>query len=652
MGATSSSSFFYDALDRVRLEERAQAGQQAYSVRSQYDLEGNREKCIYPETGRVLTFGYDRLDRLVLVADSTLQSPTSFAYDANGNRQSSLRPNGDLDSFVYDDLNRVTSALTTPTSGPTIYSAGHSYDLAGNRLSVDEQVVGHPQRLLTYAYDDQYRLISESWPGHVSTFAYDAAGNRIGSNVDGVAASFTYNSRNELLVSTVAGASTTFTYDRNGNLAERTVGANPPARYTFDVSNRLVAVDTDGDSLADFTATYDYRVRRQSVTEGTDTTFYRYDGGVSIQRRKNGALTAEYVRGGGMGGGIGSILYSDRMMSGGTIEAFCLNPVGHTVALTDMGGLVTSSNLYSAFGGIFAASGSAENDFLANTKQRSASIGLDNHGFRYYDPEIGRYISRDPAGYPDGLNAYLYVRNNPINRVGPLGLSEKPKLTRDQAKEMRKAAWRAFRNARNSIEKELAAGRIHGGQSMDKTRTYLEHLGKTLKKIDSMTVKPKLDVDQLESDYNKAAVYFNGMTGGDPTDPLNAVDMSGARDEAHALLQTSNMATNLTQAITAQAERDFQQRRAENPEGFGMMSNVLEVHVSQDGVTGPDMAMIFDVGEGGYEGIVTYPGKTHVRFWVPIVKGPRKGELRVLSEEEYAEHNITLDYWKPDDEAE
>jgi uncharacterized protein RhaS with RHS repeats len=49
-------------------------------------------------------------------------------------------------------------------------------------------------------------------------------------------------------------------------------------------------------------------------------------------------------------------------------------------------------------------------------------LGLDNHGFRYYDPEVGRYISRDPIGYGDGLNVYLYVHNNPINDIDPLGL--------------------------------------------------------------------------------------------------------------------------------------------------------------------------------------------------------------------------------------
>ena len=52
------------------------------------------------------------------------------------------------------------------------------------------------------------------------------------------------------------------------------------------------------------------------------------------------------------------------------------------------------------------------------------SAVVDNHGFRYYDPEIGRYLTRDPAGYVDGPNVYLYVGNNPINHIDPEGLGE------------------------------------------------------------------------------------------------------------------------------------------------------------------------------------------------------------------------------------
>lgn len=53
-------------------------------------------------------------------------------------------------------------------------------------------------------------------------------------------------------------------------------------------------------------------------------------------------------------------------------------------------------------------------------------IGLVYMRARYYDPEIGRFISRDPwlgrVRDPLTLNRYLYVSNNHINNIDPEGL--------------------------------------------------------------------------------------------------------------------------------------------------------------------------------------------------------------------------------------
>ncbi|MBV6286736.1 RHS repeat-associated core domain-containing protein [Pseudomonas aegrilactucae] len=48
--------------------------------------------------------------------------------------------------------------------------------------------------------------------------------------------------------------------------------------------------------------------------------------------------------------------------------------------------------------------------------------GLHYNRFRYYEPRMARYISRDPIGMLGGLNVYSYVSNRPVMRVDPLGL--------------------------------------------------------------------------------------------------------------------------------------------------------------------------------------------------------------------------------------
>lgn len=44
------------------------------------------------------------------------------------------------------------------------------------------------------------------------------------------------------------------------------------------------------------------------------------------------------------------------------------------------------------------------------------------YGFRYYDPETGRWLNRDPIGEAGGLNLYAMLQNNSVDWVDVLGM--------------------------------------------------------------------------------------------------------------------------------------------------------------------------------------------------------------------------------------
>lgn len=56
-------------------------------------------------------------------------------------------------------------------------------------------------------------------------------------------------------------------------------------------------------------------------------------------------------------------------------------------------------------------------------KRVDKEVGLIYFGYRYYDPEIGRWISPDPMGTIDGPNMYAFVRNNPVKYVDYFGFN-------------------------------------------------------------------------------------------------------------------------------------------------------------------------------------------------------------------------------------
>ena len=58
----------------------------------------------------------------------------------------------------------------------------------------------------------------------------------------------------------------------------------------------------------------------------------------------------------------------------------------------------------------------------ATPKTHTPASPVKERGHRYYMPEIGRWVSKDPIEEKGGINLFQFVQNNQINGVDDLGL--------------------------------------------------------------------------------------------------------------------------------------------------------------------------------------------------------------------------------------
>ncbi|MDP2922026.1 MAG: toxin TcdB middle/N-terminal domain-containing protein [Candidatus Omnitrophota bacterium] len=99
--------------------------------------------------------------------------------------------------------------------------------------------------------------------------------------------------------------------------------------------------------------------------------------------------------------------------------------LGSSSVVTDSQGQLAQHLEYLPYGKVNVSTGTdiAKHKF---TGKELDNTGLYFYGARYYDPEIGRFITADPTIQrpfdPQDLNRYSYCRNNPINYTDPSGL--------------------------------------------------------------------------------------------------------------------------------------------------------------------------------------------------------------------------------------
>jgi RHS repeat-associated protein len=433
-----------------RVASGGQIGESTHTVRSLYDGVGFRQRLEYPESGRVLTFSPDALDRIETLVDS---HTGSFGYDYLGPSRLLNRrhPNGteltlldgptDGIAAGYDAARRVVKLTHRDTgTGGTLAGFTYGYDGSSNRRFERRahEPAGIFRRGEAYSYDAADRLITwaegsldasgtlQGAPASSRSFTLDGPGNWREHTTGAVSHANAVNELNQYLKFRDPYGLRRLAYDFTGNLsAEILEGIE--RQYAYDFDGRLVLYLDPGGTLHE--NRYDAIGRKvATLRNGEVHTRFLHDGSHLLEERDGGdSLVASYV----YGAGTDEILTRRRWQGALVTDlTYHANALGSVAAVSDREGRVVERYRYDAYGApLFLDPGSAPiprsavfNNLLFTGRYYEPESGLYDFRRRAYHPVLGRFLQRDPLGEAASLNLYAYVFDNPINATDPTGL--------------------------------------------------------------------------------------------------------------------------------------------------------------------------------------------------------------------------------------
>lgn len=223
---------------------------------------------------------------------------------------------------------------------------------------------------------------------------------------------------------TVVGT-TNLTHDVKGNLTTNVSGNT----YTWDFDNQLAGANTDGQTGDDVTFSYDALNRRVIKDNGSTIVVFA----IAQQR-----VVSEYISGTAPTAPAEKFFYAafmdepiQKTGTGGNVY-YHRNSQYSVSSLTDTNGIVVERYAYSAYEQplLFAGNGTTSrttsnfNNWYTYTGRRlDGETKLYFYRLRYFDCELGRFLSRDPVSYFDANNLYLSMRSKPTGLIDPTGLA-------------------------------------------------------------------------------------------------------------------------------------------------------------------------------------------------------------------------------------
>ena len=408
---SGSTEFFYDKFGReIKSTKTIGIGTTPYTVERTYDILDRLLTLKYPD-GEIVNYSYDTNSGLLEKVNSiSSKYVNDITYNAKGQIKAIAYGNNVTTTYNYGQDLRLSRILTQGSGA--LQDLNYTFDKNGNIVTLADNLRSN---IRSYAYDDLDRLtqaqnVPSPTGGYTNfNYQYDSIGNMTYKSDVGVMA---YGvSAGPHAVTTAGGYN--YAYDGNGNMVS---GKNKSMEY--DAENRIIKVTQTG--IGSTTFVYDGDGGRvKQVTPSGSTT---YIGSLFEKQAPNGAAgtTVKYIYAGA--NKVASVRSAGN--SGTTVNYYHSDHLGSSSVVTDNKGGQVSHYEYTPYGSIATSEGSDVTRYKFTGKELDAT-GMYFYGARYYDPEIGRFVTADTivqAPYdPQSFNRYSYCRNNPLNYVDPTG---------------------------------------------------------------------------------------------------------------------------------------------------------------------------------------------------------------------------------------
>ena len=378
----AAETIAYDARGCVVSTTHLVAGLSAFDV-SIYGQDWDRAGYGYSD-GYGVNYEYDASGRMTRVYDGG-GTIAEYEYDSCGQVSARRYGNGSCTLYERDAMGNVIAIREYGADGVLHDESVYVYDANGNCVSE-----ATPFGESTYWYDRADRLTSAVYRNGVTeTFGYDKSGNIVTHTAGEQTSDAKFSDMNRV---TKAG-SREYKWDANGNMTRITDGGSV-TELTWNMEGRLTGVIRDGEQVA---YGYDALGRLSSRTSKDGTVYYEWDfvtGNLTALKDAQGKVILKYVYGPEMKEPVAMLWDSGRVY-------FRQDKNHSLLGVTDIEGNYSDRLLYSAYGGLLY--GVRLCDFGYAGMLQDEATGLLYAGERWYDPEIGIFISPDKESAWDGI---------------------------------------------------------------------------------------------------------------------------------------------------------------------------------------------------------------------------------------------------------